>query len=160
MESTGLARAAGQSRLPSTLDPDQRPNGWLGGRRPVDLLDVEPDAVSTGEETNFQSRRDPILPPRDVFSFHRPETLAAWAQVPETMRLRLRTMPPVHPGGLRDVQFEALQTLEASLADDRPKALVDLLQQRRVRLDLARQPERRDRPLRLAALGGPQVGRR
>jgi type I restriction enzyme R subunit len=80
--------------------------------------------VSTGQETNFESRRDPIVRPRDVFSFHRPETLAAWAQVPQTLRQRLRTaMPPVDPTGLRDVQVQALKNLEASLADDRPRAL-------------------------------------
>lgn len=79
--------------------------------------------VSTGEETNFQSRRDPIVRPRDVFHFHRPETLAAWAQADESFRRRLRSMPPVDPADLRDVQVEALRNLEASLADAKPKAL-------------------------------------
>jgi type I restriction enzyme R subunit len=35
--------------------------------------------ISTGTETLFTSRRDPIRRPREVFHFHRPETLAAWA---------------------------------------------------------------------------------
>jgi type I restriction enzyme R subunit len=79
--------------------------------------------VSTGTETNVQSRRDPILRPREVFHFHRPETLAAWAQANYSFRARLRQMPPVDPAGLRDVQFDALRQLEASLANDRPRAL-------------------------------------
>ena len=79
--------------------------------------------VSTGEKTNFQSRRDPIIRPRDVFSFHKPETLAAWAQEPQPFRQRLRTLPVVEQADLRDIQYQALVNLEASLADDRPKAL-------------------------------------
>ncbi len=35
--------------------------------------------ISTGTETLFSSRRDPIPRPREVFSFHKPETLAAQA---------------------------------------------------------------------------------
>lgn len=79
--------------------------------------------VSTGEGTNCQSRRDPIIRPRDVFHFHQPETLAAWAQESQPLRQRLRAMPPVEQSDLRDIQYEALVNLEASLADDRPKAL-------------------------------------
>jgi len=79
--------------------------------------------VSTGTETNVQSRRDPILRPREVFHFHRPETLAAWAQAEYSLRARLRQMPPIHSAGLRDVQFDALRELEVSLANDRPRAL-------------------------------------
>ncbi len=79
--------------------------------------------VSTGSETNFQSRRDPIVRPREVFHFHRPETLAAWAQAAQPVRQRLRQLPPVDASGMRDVQVDALRNLEASLADDRSKAL-------------------------------------
>jgi len=79
--------------------------------------------VTTGHETNFQSRRDPIVRPRDVFAFHRPETLATWAQLPRPLRERLQTLPPVDPTDLREVQVTALRNLEASLADDRSRAL-------------------------------------
>jgi type I site-specific restriction endonuclease len=37
---------------------------------------------STGVETFFRDQRDPDARSRQVFSFHRPETLAAWAGVP------------------------------------------------------------------------------
>jgi len=79
--------------------------------------------VSTGTETNVQSRRDPIVRPREVFHFHRPETLAAWAQADYSFRAKLRRMPPIDPAGLRGVQIEAIGRLEESLADDRPRAL-------------------------------------
>jgi type I restriction enzyme R subunit len=79
--------------------------------------------ISTGVETLFTSRRDPIRRPREVFHFHRPETLAAWAAEPTPYRARLRQLPPLNAAGLRDVQAEAIKNLEASLADDRPRAL-------------------------------------
>jgi len=79
--------------------------------------------VSTGLETNFQSRRDPIVRPRDVFHFHRPETLAGAAQAEQPLRQHLQTLPAVDPTGLREVQATALRNLEASLAADRSRAL-------------------------------------
>ena len=79
--------------------------------------------ISTGKETLFTSRRDPISRPREVFTFHRPEALAAWAAEETTYRHRLRHLPALNEDGLRDVQAEAIKNLEASLADDRPKAL-------------------------------------
>lgn len=79
--------------------------------------------VSTGVETNFQSRRDPIVRPRDVFSFHQPQTLARWAREERTFRTKLHALPPITPDGLRDIQFDALCQLERSLADDKQRAL-------------------------------------
>jgi type I site-specific restriction endonuclease len=79
--------------------------------------------ISTGTETLFTSRRDPIRRPREVFHFHKPETLAAWATDDPPYRTRLRMLPALNAAGLRDVQEEAIKNLEASLADDRPRAL-------------------------------------
>lgn len=82
--------------------------------------------MSTGAETLFSSRRDPVVRPRDVFAFHRPETLLAWAQVERTMRTALRTMPPLATAGLRDAQVDAVTALEASLRDDRARSLISM----------------------------------
>jgi type I restriction enzyme R subunit len=79
--------------------------------------------ISTGTETLFTSRRDPIRRPREVFSFHTPETLAAWGAEPTPYGARLRQLPSLNAEGLRDVQAEAIRNLEASLADDHPRAL-------------------------------------
>jgi len=79
--------------------------------------------ISTGVETLFTSRRDPIRRPREVFSFHRPATLAAWAADETPYRARLRQLPPLNEAGLRDIQADAIHNLELSLADDRPRAL-------------------------------------
>jgi type I restriction enzyme R subunit len=80
--------------------------------------------MSTGTETLFTSRRDPIVRPREVFHFHKSETLAAWAQEEVPYRVRLQHFPPVNPNGLRDIQVTALTGNEQSLAADKPRSLV------------------------------------
>ncbi len=85
------------------------------------------DYESTGEETFFRDQRDPKPRSRRLFAFHRPETLHAWLLQPETLRARLRSLPTRHPldrKGLRDCQVEAITGLEASLAEDRPRSLI------------------------------------
>jgi type I restriction enzyme R subunit len=82
--------------------------------------------MTTGAETLFTSRLDPIRRPREVFAFHRPETLLEWAQEEHSLRARIRHMPPVTQHSLHDHQIEAVEGLEASLRDDRPRSLVDM----------------------------------
>ncbi len=81
---------------------------------------------STGIETFFRDIRDPEPRSRRVFAFHRPETLAEWLMQKETLRQRLRNLPPLITEGLRDCQIEAIQNLEKSLAADKPRALVQM----------------------------------
>ncbi|MDZ7642063.1 MAG: type I restriction-modification enzyme R subunit C-terminal domain-containing protein [Desulfurivibrio sp.] len=84
------------------------------------------DYESTGEETFFRNRRDPKPRSRRLFAFHRPETLHEWLRQPDTLRGRLRQLPPLESKGLRDCQIEAINGLEESLAEDRPRALIQL----------------------------------
>ncbi|NLC62376.1 MAG: DEAD/DEAH box helicase family protein, partial [Gammaproteobacteria bacterium] len=81
---------------------------------------------STGTDTWFVNRRDPTSRSRRLFAFHRPETLRDWLQQPDTLRGRLQHLPPLDTHGLRDCQVEAIQGLEASLAEDRRRALIQL----------------------------------
>ena len=84
---------------------------------------------STGVETFFRDERDPHPRSRRVFAFHRPETLAAWLEQPDTLRTRLAQMPFAHPlaeTGMRACQTEAIARLEQSFAQDRPRALVQM----------------------------------
>ena len=87
---------------------------------------------STGAETRFTNGYDPDARSRRVFSFHRPETLAEWSrqilenpQTP-TFRARLKAMPPLDTTGLWSVQAEAINNLEQSLREDRPRALIQM----------------------------------
>jgi len=81
---------------------------------------------STGVETLFRDNRDPAPRSRRVFTFHRPETLAEWASDPLTFRRRLQQMPPLNTAGLWKAQVEAIHNLEASLAADQPRALIQM----------------------------------
>ncbi len=81
---------------------------------------------STGTETWFRDGRDPEPRSRSVFAFHQPATLAAWAGEPDTLRARLRGLPPLDTTRMRDCQIEAVTNLDVSLADDRPRALVQM----------------------------------
>jgi len=84
---------------------------------------------STGVETFFRDARDPHPRSRRVFTFHRPETLADWAAERDTLRGRLTRRPEAEPlvtTGMRDCQIEAIRGLEASFAQDRPRALIHM----------------------------------
>ena len=82
---------------------------------------------STGKETQFTSLLDPEPRSRPLFHFHLPETLAAWAnQGRPTLRARLRQLPPLNVEGLWPIQARAVTSLEASLAQDRPRSLIQM----------------------------------
>ncbi|NNN06745.1 MAG: DEAD/DEAH box helicase family protein [Elusimicrobia bacterium] len=84
---------------------------------------------STGVETFFRDERDPEPRSRSVFSFHRPETLAALLKEHATLRARLAAMPEAYPlatRGMRNCQIEGITKLERSFADDKPRALIQM----------------------------------
>jgi type I restriction enzyme R subunit len=81
---------------------------------------------STGIETLFRDERDPKPRSRDIFHFHRPETLLGWLKQPDTLRARLRNLPKLDPAQLRNCQIDAIAGLEKSLARDDPRALVQM----------------------------------
>ena len=86
---------------------------------------------STGIETRYTNLLEPDARSRSVFSFHRPETLDQWLsqelQHPgSTLRARLRNLPELATEGLRPAQITAIRNLEKSLAESRPRALIQM----------------------------------
>jgi len=81
---------------------------------------------STGTLTRFTDYRDPKPRGRRVFSFHKPETLAEWIKKGNSLRERLLSMPVLDPSGLRPAQIIAIQNLEKSFKNNRPKALIQM----------------------------------
>jgi len=81
--------------------------------------------VSTGAVTRFTDLRDPKPRTRPVFAFHRPETLGEWLGRPP-LRETLTRLPALDPTGLRACQVNAITRLEASFAQARPRALVQM----------------------------------
>ncbi len=81
---------------------------------------------STGIETFFRDLRDPDPRSRRVFAFHRPETLKDRLSPENTLRARLGNMPTLITEGLRICQVEAIENLEKSFAEARPRALIQM----------------------------------
>ncbi|HUW12804.1 MAG TPA: DEAD/DEAH box helicase family protein, partial [Anaerolineae bacterium] len=81
---------------------------------------------STGIETFFRDIRDPDPRSRRVFAFHAPDTLYGWLSDPDTLRGRLGLLPPLIRDRLRACQIEAIVNLEHSLAEARPRALIQM----------------------------------
>ena len=96
---------------------------------------------STGTETRFTNRLDPVPRSRNVFAFHRPETLLGWVEnyaspkVVETIAeyanrkggllSRIQHMPPLIDD-LWPPKPQAIMNIEQSLRDNRPRALVQM----------------------------------
>ena len=81
---------------------------------------------STGSETRFTNRLDPFPRSRNVFTFHRPETLLAWARQSKQLAQRLRELPPLAPGSLWAAQIQAINGLEKSHAEALRRALIQM----------------------------------
>jgi type I restriction enzyme R subunit len=83
--------------------------------------------LSTGALTRFTDTRDPNPRYREVFTFHRPETLAKWFRKDKSLRTRMsQDFPSLDTSGLRDCQIDAINNLETSFKKNRPKALVQM----------------------------------
>lgn len=81
---------------------------------------------STGIITHFTDYRDPKPRAREVFSFHRPETLGEWIKQDKTLRKRVFDIPTLNHAGLRECQIRAIENLEDSFRHNRPRALVQM----------------------------------
>lgn len=94
---------------------------WINNKEPLPFV-----YESTGVITRFTDGRDPKPRSREVFTFHRSETMAEWLAKPKSLRARLHDIPALNPAGLRDCQITAIQNLEKSFREDRPRALVQM----------------------------------
>ena len=94
---------------------------WLNNINPLPFV-----YESTGVLTRFTDARDPKPRSREVFNFPRPETMQEWLSQPASLRSRFRGLPNLDPTGLRACQINAIEKLEASFKDDRPRALIQM----------------------------------
>ncbi|MEO7529784.1 MAG: DEAD/DEAH box helicase family protein, partial [Sediminibacterium sp.] len=81
---------------------------------------------STGEVTRFTDYRDTKPRSRPVFTFHRPETFLAYSKQDKSIRTRLHDIPALPEIGLRDCQIAAINNVETSFKEARPKALIQM----------------------------------
>ena len=101
---------------------------WVNNKEPLPFL-----YESTGIITRFTDGRDPKPRSREVFSFHRPETIKEWLSQGDSLRARLQHIPELNPNKLpakelrlRDCQEAAIANLEVSFKADRPRALIQM----------------------------------
>ena len=101
---------------------------WVNNQEPLPFL-----YESTGIVTRFTNGCDPKPRSREVFNFHRPETLKEWLGQADSLRGRLQHIPPLNPDHLpakelrlRDCQETAITNLEESFKADRPRALIQM----------------------------------
>lgn len=81
---------------------------------------------STGIITRFTDFRDPKPRGRNIFNFHKPETIAEWIKKGDSLRKRILNLPILEPTGLRPAQIVAIENLEQSFKNNRPKALIQM----------------------------------
>lgn len=94
---------------------------------------------STGVETWFTNGLDPSPRARGVFSFHQPGTLRGWLEAElarrskkpgappaPTLQGRMRLAPALNTAGMRPAQSRAVENLEASVRDGKPRALIQM----------------------------------
>ncbi len=81
---------------------------------------------ATDKLTRFTDHQDIKFRSRTVFSFHRPKTLQALLNEPDTVRNNLKRFPPFDTAGFRDCQIRAIRNLDRSFSENKPKALVQM----------------------------------
>lgn len=81
---------------------------------------------STGLLTRFTDYRDPKPRSRELFHFHQPSILLEWIKQPQTLRRRLINLPQLDREGLRPAQINAIENLEISFKNNRPKSLIQM----------------------------------
>lgn len=94
---------------------------WVANEKPLRFI-----YESTGTITIFTDAHDPAPRSREIFHFHQPETLQAWAEQSESLRGHFRHLPELKLEGLRDCQISAITRLEKSFKEYRPKALIQM----------------------------------
>ena len=94
---------------------------WINNQEPLPFV-----YESTGVLTRFTDGRDPKPRSREVFNFPRPQTVLDWYNQSASLRQRLQGLPEPNPAGLRACQVHAVEKLEVSFKDDRPRALIQM----------------------------------
>lgn len=95
---------------------------WVINNKPLRFHWVATDSLTFFADTNdidYRSRR--------VYSFFRPEEIQRLLkQGSSTLRNKLKRMPSLSHMGLRDCQITAIENLEKSFSENKPRALIQM----------------------------------
>lgn len=94
---------------------------WIKGEYSIRFVYEATDKI-----IRFTDYKDIKYRSRPVFSFHRPETLRDLLRQDDTVRNNMKHFPPLDTTGFRKCQINAINNLDKSFADNRPKALVQM----------------------------------
>ena len=81
---------------------------------------------ATDKLIKFTDYKDIKYRSRRVFSFHRPEHLKSLLQASDTIRNNMKHFPVLDTTGFRECQINAINNMDVSFADNRPRALVQM----------------------------------
>lgn len=81
---------------------------------------------STGEITRFTDYNDIKFRSREIFTFHKPEELERLLKETDTLRNRLKCFPQLNEYGFRKCQINAINNLEKSFFNGKPRALIQM----------------------------------
>ena len=81
---------------------------------------------STGAVTQFTNLLEPDARSREVSTFDRPDELLRLVKLDAQVRAKLKTLPPLDSSKLWSVQTRAIAKLEQSLANNNPRALIQM----------------------------------
>lgn len=81
---------------------------------------------ATGVLTRFTDYDDIKYCSREVFSFFRPETLKYLLAQNDTVRNNMKKFPEFDTDGFRDCQIKAIENLDKSFSENKPRALVQM----------------------------------
>ncbi|KXJ50604.1 MAG: restriction endonuclease subunit R [Colwellia sp. Phe_37] len=113
----GVAEQSARYAVSKTKDIQR----WVPEAQPLPFL-----YEATNNEIRFRDERDPKPRSRNVFHFHKPETLKSWLEEGDTLRARLQELPILNTDGLRDCQIAAVTGIEHSLKQAKPRALLQM----------------------------------
>lgn len=81
---------------------------------------------ATDKITRFTDYDDIKYRSRSVFSFHQPQTLQKLLAMSDTIRNNMKQFPSFDAKGFRKCQIKAIEKLDKSLSENRPKALIQM----------------------------------
>lgn len=94
---------------------------WANSAQPIRFAYESTDII-----THFTDYADNKACSREVFSFHRPETLSNLLKATNTLRNNLKLFPPFDDTGFRSCQTSAIINLENSFAQNKSRALIQM----------------------------------
>ena len=81
---------------------------------------------STGEITRFTDYYDEDYRSREIFTFHSPDSLYILKNCKNTLRNNLKHFPFFDTAGFRKCQITAIENLEKSFSENKPRALIQM----------------------------------